>query len=138
MNKEYSENRIEELEAELEEKTRLIEDYSRQIEDKDAEIYFLDNSLKSMINRYKKASSDFIEIKNSSSWRITKPLRDIVTSLRHAKTTLRNIVLMRTQLKKKLHIIKTLFTAGPKQAVMEYYKNKQISSILNDLDVSRI
>ncbi len=122
MSSDYSENRIKELEEELKNKSVIIEEYSKYIEELKADLEFrteyLNKKIDDITANYKKASSDYLEIKNSSSWRMTKLFRKTFSFLRDFR---RNHV----KVCAFLQLLKCFFIHGPKSMAILYAELKQ-------------
>lgn len=117
-----SDDRIRELEDELEEKTAILDKNSKYIEELKSDLEFrteyLNKKIDNLTASYKKASSDYLEIQNSSSWRMTRFFRNTITFLRDF---LKNHIMVKVF----LELLKSFISSGPKSAVTRYGELKQ-------------
>lgn len=117
MSSDYSENRIRELEKELEEKSAVIEKCTDRIKELESELKFRTEYLTKKVDDitacYKKASSDYLEIQNSSSWRMTAGLRNTLTYFRDF---FKNHIRIRVF----FELVKVFISNGPESAAKKY------------------
>lgn len=123
MNSVNSDDRIRELELELVEKNKTIEKYSETIKELEADLDFRTDYLNKKIDEitasYKKASSDYLEIQNSSSWRMTG-------FFRNAAAYFRGFLNKHIKFRVLLEMLKSFLSGGPKSAKRKFAELKAL------------